>query len=212
MGRSCQLHRLLALQSQSVENNQQIYWQVRTLLSPVARLGKFHCLTTPEKRRTQDRRPRPPSSSTSSYSTYGRFQHLRITVSPHPSGFRPKELAAALRCLKPGKSPGLDAIFRELMLLAWSALNSWFCDFLNSCMRQLKIPMIWRRALIAAIPKPEKPIGGPKELLSYICCVSFLKSLRDSSTLVSNQPSAHCSRRSRRASDPGGRPKIRSPC
>ena len=58
MGGSCQLHRLLALQPQGVENNQQTYWQVWTLLSPVPRLGKFHHITTREERGTQDRRPR----------------------------------------------------------------------------------------------------------------------------------------------------------
>jgi len=60
--------------------------------------------------------------------------------------FRPEEFDAALRCLKPGKSPGLDSIFQEFILHAGSALKSWFCDFLNSCMRQLEIPKIWRRA------------------------------------------------------------------
>ena len=29
-------------------------------------------------------------------------------------------------------------------------------------MRQLKIPKIWRRALIVVIPKQEKPLGDPK--------------------------------------------------
>jgi len=38
-------------------------------------------------------------------------------------------------------------------------------------MRQLKIPKIWRRALIVAIPKSEKPLGGPKSYrpLSLLC-------------------------------------------
>jgi len=71
--------------------------------------------------------------------------------------FRSEELAAALRRLKPGKSPGLDSIFPEFILHAVSALKSWFCDFLTSCMRQLKIPKIWRRARIVAILKSEKP-------------------------------------------------------
>ena len=75
--------------------------------------------------------------------------------------FRTEEFAAALRCLKPGKSLGLDSIFPEFILHAGSALKSWFCDFLNSCMRQLKIPKIWRRALVVAIPKPEKQLGDP---------------------------------------------------
>jgi len=59
--------------------------------------------------------------------------------------FRPEELAAALMRLKPGKSPGLDSIFPEFILHAESDLKSWFCDFLPSCLRQLKISKIWRK-------------------------------------------------------------------
>jgi len=99
---------------------------------------------------------------------------------PTPEGhsisepFRPEELAAALRRLKPGKSPGLDSIFPEFIFHAGSALKSWFCDFLISCMRQLKIPKIWRIAQIVAIPKPEKPLGAPKSCCSiYLLCVPF---------------------------------------
>jgi len=38
-------------------------------------------------------------------------------------------------------------------------------------MRQLKIPNIWRRALVVAIPKPEKPLGDPKSYrpISLLC-------------------------------------------
>jgi len=99
---------------------------------------------------------------------------------PTPEGhsisepFRLEELDAALRRLKPGISPGLDSIFTEFILYAGSALKSWFCDFLTSCMRQLKIPNIWRRALVVAIPTPEKPLG---DLKSYrpipLLCVPF---------------------------------------
>jgi len=99
---------------------------------------------------------------------------------PTPEGysisepFRPGEFAAALRRLKPGKSPGLDSIFPEFILHAGSALKSWLCDFLNSCRRQLKIPKIWRRALVVAIPKPEKPLGDPKSYHPIsLLCVSF---------------------------------------
>ena len=81
---------------------------------------------------------------------------------------------AALRRLKPGKSSGQDSIFPEFILHAGSTLKSWFCDFLNSCMRQLKIPKIWRRALVVAIPKPEKPLGGPKSYRPIsLLCVPF---------------------------------------
>ena len=38
-------------------------------------------------------------------------------------------------------------------------------------MCQLKIPKIWRKALIVAIPKPEKPLGDPKSYrpISLLC-------------------------------------------
>jgi len=38
-------------------------------------------------------------------------------------------------------------------------------------MRQLKIPKIWRRALVVAIPKPEKPLRDPKSYrpISLLC-------------------------------------------
>jgi len=99
---------------------------------------------------------------------------------PTPEGhsisepFGPEELAAALRCLKPGKSPGLDSIFPEFIPHTRSALKSWLCVFLSFCMRQLKIPKIRRRALIVAIPKPEKPLGDPKSYCpKSLLCVPF---------------------------------------
>jgi len=54
MGGSCQLHRLLALQPQAVENNQQTYWQVWTLLPRVPRLEKFHRFAIGTERGIQD--------------------------------------------------------------------------------------------------------------------------------------------------------------
>ena len=41
-------------------------------------------------------------------------------------------------------------------------MKSWSRDFLSSCLRRLKIPKIWKRALVVAIPKPGKPVGDPK--------------------------------------------------
>ena len=45
---------------------------------------------------------------------------------------------------------------------AGAALKSWLHDFLSSCLCRLKIPKIWRRVLVVAIPKPGKPVGDPK--------------------------------------------------
>ena len=68
--------------------------------------------------------------------------------------FSQREFTAALQHLKPGKAPGPDSICPELILYAGAALKAWLRDFLSSCLCQLKIPKIWRRALVVAIPKP----------------------------------------------------------
>ena len=76
--------------------------------------------------------------------------------------FSQREFTAALQHLKPGKAPGPDSICPQLILHAGAALKSWLCDFHFSYMCQLKIPKIWRRALVVAIPKPMKPVGDTK--------------------------------------------------
>ena len=76
--------------------------------------------------------------------------------------FSQREFTAALQHLKPGKAPGPDSICPELIIHAGAALKSWLRDFLSSCLRRLKIPKIWRRALVVAIPKPMKPVGDPE--------------------------------------------------
>ena len=85
--------------------------------------------------------------------------------------FLQREFAAALQHLKPGKALGPGFICPELILHGGAALKSWLHDFLSSCLRQLKIPKIWRRALVVAIPKPRKPVGDPKSYqpISLLC-------------------------------------------
>ena len=88
--------------------------------------------------------------------------------------FSQREFVAALQHLKPGKAPGPDSICPELILHAGAALKSWLRDFLSSCLRRLKIPKIWRRALVVAIPKPAKPVGDPKSYRPIsLLCVSY---------------------------------------
>ena len=70
--------------------------------------------------------------------------------------FSPPEFVAALHPLKPGKTPSPDSISPELLIHAGPGLKSWLRGFLSSCLRQLKIPKIWRRALVVAIPEPLK--------------------------------------------------------
>jgi len=82
-----------------VENNQQTYWQVWTLLSPVPCLGKLHRLATREEggKKTGGRE---------STRLVNKDLSDRWKI-PTPEGhsisepFRPEEFAAALRRLKP---------------------------------------------------------------------------------------------------------------
>ena len=85
--------------------------------------------------------------------------------------FSSREFAAALQHVKPGKAPGPDSICPELIIHAGTALKSWLRGFLFSCLRLLKIPKVWRRALVVAIPKPKKPIEDPKSYrpISLLC-------------------------------------------
>ena len=84
--------------------------------------------------------------------------------------FSQREFAATLQHLKPGKAPGPDSICSELIFHAGSALKSWLRD----CLLRLKIPKIWRRALVVAIPKPGKPVGDPKSYQPIaLLCVPY---------------------------------------
>ena len=98
--------------------------------------------------------------------------------------FSQREFTAALQHLKPGKAPGSYSICPELIIHAGAALKSWLRDFLSSCLRQLKIPKISRRALVVAIPKPKKPVGDPYQRVidRYLCSVSPTRSSRGLST------------------------------
>ena len=85
--------------------------------------------------------------------------------------FSQREFTAAFQHLKLGKALGPDSICSELILHAGAALKSWLRDFLSSCVCRLKIPKIWRRALVITISKPGKPVGDPKSYqpISLLC-------------------------------------------
>ena len=46
--------------------------------------------------------------------------------------------------------------YYQLTIHAGAALKSWLHDFLSTCLSRLKIPKIWKRALVVTIPKPIK--------------------------------------------------------
>ena len=100
--------------------------------------------------------------------------------------FSQKKFTVARQNLKPGKAPGPDSIFSELIIHVGAALKSWLRDFLSSYLRRLKIPKIWRRALVVVIPKPTKPVGTQRVIDRYLCSVSPTRSSRGLSTPALN--------------------------
>ena len=85
--------------------------------------------------------------------------------------FSPPEFAAALYYLKPGKASGLDSICTERLIHAGPGLKFWLRGFLSPCLRQLKIPKVWRRALVETIFKPSKLVEDPQSYhpISLLC-------------------------------------------
>ena len=61
--------------------------------------------------------------------------------------------------MKPLKSIGNYSVTN---IHSEAALKSWLREFLFSCLHRLKIPKIWRRALVVAITKLTKPVEDPK--------------------------------------------------
>ena len=76
--------------------------------------------------------------------------------------FSPREFAATLRHLKPGKAPDPNSICPEIYIHSSPDLKSWLLDFFSSCLRRLKVLKFWRRELVVAIPKLSKPEEDPK--------------------------------------------------
>ena len=53
-------------------------------------------------------------------------------------------------------------------------LKSWLRGFLSFCLHHLKIPKIWRRALVVAVPKPSKPVEDPRSYRPiFLLCVPY---------------------------------------
>ena len=88
--------------------------------------------------------------------------------------FTTEELYSALQQLKVSKAPGPDNICLELILHASDKLKAWFCSFLSSCLCHLCVPKIWWRAIVIAIPKPNKPLNDAKSYRPIsLLCVPF---------------------------------------
>ena len=92
-------------------------------------------------------------------------------VSISGGNFTSREFIVALQHFKPGKAPGADSTYPELILHAGAALKSWLYGFLSSCLRRLQIPKIWKIVWAVAIPKPMKHAEDPTSYrpISLLC-------------------------------------------
>jgi len=90
-----------------------------------------------------------------------------VTTSP----FTMEEMTEALKKLTAGKAPGPDNIHPEFLLHAGEAATEWIRNFMSHSMDRCKIPKIWRRATVIALPKPNKPRDDPKSYrpISLLC-------------------------------------------
>ena len=85
--------------------------------------------------------------------------------------FTTPEIEQAIQRLKTGKVPGVDSIHPEYVKHQGKKATNLLCSFLSTCLQHLKLPKIWRRAKVIALPKPNKPSDDLKgyRLISLLC-------------------------------------------
>jgi hypothetical protein len=85
--------------------------------------------------------------------------------------FTKDEFKLATKHLKPRKAAGIDNIHPEFIMHQGNKATGWLISFCSLCYRTSKLPKIWRRAKIIALPKPNKPVDDPKgyRLISLLC-------------------------------------------
>ena len=84
--------------------------------------------------------------------------------------FSPREFAAALHYLKPGKAPGPDSICPKLLIHASSGLKFWLRGFLSPAQKCKSL----EKGVVVAIPKPSKPVEDPQNYCPIsLLCVLF---------------------------------------
>ena len=76
--------------------------------------------------------------------------------------FSYEELTIAFKHLRHGKAPGPDNIHAEFLIHAGDDAKEWLRKFFKKCLLTCKLPRIWRRDIVIAILKPNKPKDEPK--------------------------------------------------
>ena len=87
--------------------------------------------------------------------------------------FTSQELENGIKALKQGKTAGLDNIRAEQITQFGSTTRKWLLRFYNNCLRNHRLPKLWRKAKVIALLKPGKDPNDPKSfrpisLLSHL--------------------------------------------
>ena len=76
--------------------------------------------------------------------------------------FERHELDNAMNELKNGKACGVDGLFNEQLLHFGSEAKDWLLRFFSNCLTRCRIPQLWRKAKVIALPKPKKDPSKPE--------------------------------------------------
>ena len=93
-------------------------------------------------------------------------------MEPNPtSPFTALEFSNGIAALKNGKAIGLDGIFTEELKHFGQQAKKWSLELFNRCMETNRIPKIWRKSCVIALPKPGKDLSLPKSFrpISLLC-------------------------------------------
>ena len=87
------------------------------------------------------------------------------------SPFTAQEFSNGITALKNSKAIGLDGIFTEKLKHFGQQAKKWLLELFNRCVETNRIPKIYRKSRVIALPKPGKDLSLPKSFrpISLLC-------------------------------------------
>ena len=90
-----------------------------------------------------------------------KFKNESRNASSQFKHFTQSEIIEALDDMKTGTSPGYDNMHPELLKKRGPLARRWLTSFVSRALSERKLPKIWYRAKVIALPKPEKDPNLP---------------------------------------------------